>query len=409
MQIKAAQQEVEIAKANTTDGKADHNGEGSYYATADKLANLLIQYKFYQEGYVGEIKYSEWDSNSWATNHVKVTYTNTTTGEEEIAYFDYVTADANDNWLSQSNGDNDNVNLIDHIIVVKKTPEFVYQKNFLSKNTLTITETQDGQLIYKINGSTVDSSSVTRKVDSNGDEYYMYKNKKYTLTGFTGANDGKGINFFSELDFKKGSDAYSKKRADLTEAEMKYSSAISELASMSESTVVASVSNSNSVASSMANSASISNSASESASDSTYASTVNSEKNSEASSESTSTSASAYASLYASLSNSLSGSQSESTSVVESQSTSTSVVESQSTSTSVAESQSTSTSVAESQSTSTSVAESQSTSTSVAESQSTSTSVAESQSTSTSVAESQSTSTSVAESQSTSTSAAESQ
>ena len=47
----------------------------NYYRKADKLANLLIQYSFYQEGYVGEIQYSNWDSDDYTTNSVRVTYT----------------------------------------------------------------------------------------------------------------------------------------------------------------------------------------------------------------------------------------------------------------------------------------------------------------------------------------------
>ena len=283
-EIIKAQEQVKIAQQNDADKEADHDGENSYYAKADQLANLLIKYKFYQEGYVDEITYGEWDSDEYETNHVKIKYTNN--GVEQIAYFDYVTADVNDNWLTGNN--KDNTDLIDHIIVVQKTPEFTYY-GFLG--SLEVSTDIEGNVSYVLNGKSVDASKVERKYDSSGEEYYRYKGKDYKLTGFTGENNGKGVNFFSEADFNAGRDAYSTKRADVTKAEKDKDNAFSTLASMSESAAVASESNSNSVASSMNASTASSASASESASDSSSTSTKDSVASSTESSESVSTSA----------------------------------------------------------------------------------------------------------------------
>ncbi|MDO5403711.1 MAG: hypothetical protein Q4F11_09770, partial [Eubacteriales bacterium] len=101
-EIETAKSEVEAARLNAIKNNqgADHSENGNnYYGYADKLANLLIQYAFYQEGYVGEITYSDWCHDGYVNNNVIVTYIDVNTNETKTAYFDYVTADKDGNVL----------------------------------------------------------------------------------------------------------------------------------------------------------------------------------------------------------------------------------------------------------------------------------------------------------------------
>ena len=132
-QIEVAKAEVEAAqqKAIESNHYLDHESKSNnYYGAGDKLANLLIQYAFYQEGYVGEIMYSEWDSSSYNTNSVKVTYIDST-GATKNAYFDYVTVDKDGNALvsgfydsPERGSQHDNPYVVSGIMVVKKTAEY---------------------------------------------------------------------------------------------------------------------------------------------------------------------------------------------------------------------------------------------------------------------------------------------
>ena len=129
-EIEKAKAEVEKAqnKAKEAGQYLNHDSKSNnYYGEGDKLANLLIKYAFYQEGYVGEILYSEWDSSNYHTNSVKVTYVDST-GATKHAYFDYVTVDKDGNALVSGFADSpdygsqhDNPYVVDGIMVVKKT------------------------------------------------------------------------------------------------------------------------------------------------------------------------------------------------------------------------------------------------------------------------------------------------
>ena len=429
-QISEAQANVAAAKQTAIDDGISLN-EAGYYTAADELANLLVQYSFYQEGYVGGIDYSDWVSTKHDNNYVKVGY-----DEDGEAYFDYVNSDADNENDGAPNADGKHIweneavdaENVDYITVVIKTP--VYTST--SGNTLTCKTDEQGNLKYTltVDGKKKDVSNVEKDKDGNYKVTYtethmegkwiwigwrpVYKEvpvecTKTEVFEFNGQFFDKGELYFSEKDYNGGVDDYHKKREDLTSTEIKQSEAASTLKSTSESASLNSAYNSESV----------SKSASESVSDSTAKSTSLSEslkefqsdseeiaKKSESlksNSESTSTSASNGASEAKSTSESTSTSASNSASEAKSNSESTSVSASESLS--EANSLSTSNSISASNSASEAKSLSESTSTSVAESQSASTSLAESQSTSTSVAESQSTSTSVAESQSTSTSA----
>ncbi len=126
VELKEAQ---EVAKESGQNFNHDSKSN-NYYGYGDKLANLLIQYSFYQEGYVGDIVYSEWDSSNYNTNSVKVTYVDAT-GATKYAYFDYVTVDKDGNALvsgfydsPQRGKEHDNPNVVGGIMVVKKTTEY---------------------------------------------------------------------------------------------------------------------------------------------------------------------------------------------------------------------------------------------------------------------------------------------
>ncbi|SDH28978.1 epidermal growth factor receptor substrate 15, partial [Pseudobutyrivibrio sp. 49] len=129
-QIEEAQAELKAAQADAIahGERLNHTpASNNYYGYGDKLANLLIQYSFYQEGYVGEILYSDWDSSNYNTNSVKVTYIDAA-GETKYAYFDYVTVDQNGDalvpGLTTGWGQNDNANIVSGIMVVKKTTQY---------------------------------------------------------------------------------------------------------------------------------------------------------------------------------------------------------------------------------------------------------------------------------------------
>ena len=129
-EIEKAQAELKAAQADAIahGERLNHTpASNNYYGYGDKLANLLIQYSFYQEGYVGEILYSDWDSSNYNTNSVKVTYIDAA-GQTKYAYFDYVTVDqAGDALvpgLTTGWGENDNANIVSGIMVVKKTTQY---------------------------------------------------------------------------------------------------------------------------------------------------------------------------------------------------------------------------------------------------------------------------------------------
>ncbi len=133
-QIEQARVELKNAQNNAirTGTWLNHDSKSNnYYGYGDKLANLLIQYSFYQEGIVGEILESTWNSSHYDTNSVKVTYLDAA-GETKYAYFDYVTVDSDGNALvsgfydsPERGSQHDNPYVVDGIMVVRKTAEYV--------------------------------------------------------------------------------------------------------------------------------------------------------------------------------------------------------------------------------------------------------------------------------------------
>ena len=188
-QIEEAKAALDAAKEQAkADGQyLNHSSESNnYYGYGDKLANLLIQYSFYQEGYVGEILYSDWDSSNYNTNSVCVTYVDAA-GETKYAYFDYVTVDSDGNALVSGFYDSpswgaqhDNPNVVDGIMVVKKAVEY----KDASGNVLTwdyATETaEDGTETtvcrYYVNGSQI-ADGVDVKINADKTFTLSWKNE----------------------------------------------------------------------------------------------------------------------------------------------------------------------------------------------------------------------------------------
>lgn len=279
--ISAAQKTVSEAEA----GKS--TVDGNYYRAADQLANLLIQYKFYQEGFVGDIECSKWVSNTsssgYVQNYVKVTY-NTKEKDEsgnyikDEAYFDYVTADRADEWLFGQKGKENNTQYIDHILIVKKTPIYesddgsrfmnaetvegtsVYYegtKDTIEKDEQRIAVSQGEQEITEdgvtkivkteVTGNNREGFTVkkTVSVKDSGEELTVTTKTYKKLNKFL----NKGDNYFSEKDFNEGKDDYQQKRTSLTEAEKKKNSASEAAVKISNSIVSKSTENANSLVS----------------------------------------------------------------------------------------------------------------------------------------------------------------
>ena len=212
-QIKEAQKKVQDALQAAKDAgqHVDHKTDGNnYYQYADELANLLIQYKFYQEDRVKDIQHSEWDSSGYTNNHVKVTYTGSD-GKQHTEYFDYVTADSADRRLDEVDKNKkwwesekkENPDYIDHIYVTKKE---VTSAQLLDTNGNEIeTFIHMGIEQYKINGkwhngyrtTNAEGKTVIRWGDNNELEYTYG-----TIYEF----NGKGTSYFSEVEFNKGLD-----------------------------------------------------------------------------------------------------------------------------------------------------------------------------------------------------------
>ena len=179
-QIEQAKAELEAAQQKAIESNQYLNHESksnNYYGAGDKLANLLIQYAFYQEGYVGEITYSQWDSSSYHTNSVKVTYIDST-GATKYAYFDYVTVDSDGNALVSGfydspnyGAEHDNPYVVDGIMVVKKTVQYTdAYGNILTwkYETETVADgTEQTVCRYYVNGSAL-RSDVAVNVSGDG-------------------------------------------------------------------------------------------------------------------------------------------------------------------------------------------------------------------------------------------------
>ena len=178
-QIEEAKEALEAAQAEAIANGQNLNHDSNsnnYYGYGDTLANLLIQYAFYQEGYVGEILYSEWDSSNYNTNSVKVTYVDAS-GETKYAYFDYVTVDSDGNALvsgfydSPSYGSqHDNPNVVAGIMVVKKTVQYTDGNGNILTWDYTTETAEDGTETsvchYYVNGAEVaDNVTVTLNDD----------------------------------------------------------------------------------------------------------------------------------------------------------------------------------------------------------------------------------------------------
>ena len=314
--IEAASRTLDTVQQKYVD--ANDIVRGDYWTAGNNLANLLVQYRFYQESQVKNIDTSTWEQNKNNGNNVKVTYTDSI-GNKQEAYFDYITIDRDGNALMDNEGHEirgvnnaySRANNISGIMVVKKTP--VYDRN--------------GNLA----GFTTDTSDVKH-------EYQNYHGE---------TKDGnfadKGYVYFTIKDFEKGVDNYHKERSDVTSVSESASTLKSESESLSQSD-------------------SLSRSASESSSDDFSNSVSDSLKTSESDSKSRSESFSDSASKSESASTSESESISESASISESQSEMDSLSQEDSESKSESTSKSASTSRSESNSISESTSKSASTS-----------------------------------------------
>lgn len=152
-QIKEAQK---VVADNKKDAELNHRNDLSksgYYRAADKLANLLIQYKFYQEDNVKEIKFSDWNSNSKENNYVVVKYIDKN-GKEQYAYFDYITVNKSDIRVEKNKA-----NQVDHIYVLQKTPKLEFE----SKDRF---------------GNYILWDKLTYKLDENNNKIFYHNEKK---------------------------------------------------------------------------------------------------------------------------------------------------------------------------------------------------------------------------------------
>ena len=345
---------------------------GSYYRAADKLANLLIQYKFYQEGYVDDIEYSNWVSDTasskYVQNYVRVTY-KAEDGSTNYAYFDYVTEDADGNVLFGTK-DESNRAKFDHIQLLEKTPIFENQASEgETKDEFSFkTDTEGNILGYQLNGEEISEGTVefvdevSGKVTSKKTTSVTGNNYRgYTVTETTQELDedgnvintveqakrydnlkkftGKGKVYFSEADFNNGNDDYHQKRSELTDAETKKSNVDSTVESLSKRASSNSESNA-SLLSEIQGSASDSLDSAVSESIQISASASDSASTAKATSESNSTSADTSASAARSTSegNSTSAADSASTAKATSEENSTSASDSASTVRSLSES-----------------------------------------------------------------------
>ncbi|MGN0426821.1 MAG: hypothetical protein ACI4F0_03380, partial [Agathobacter sp.] len=141
--------------------------DNGFYTVGDELAELLIRYAFYQEGYVTNISYSAWDNKNsasgYAINNVKVEYVDTA-GVIHVAYFDYVTVDKDGVALvNPDNGgaisDSNNPDKVGGIMVVIKETEYRNGNDVL---TWAITQDADGNDVttYYVNGEALDSNTI---------------------------------------------------------------------------------------------------------------------------------------------------------------------------------------------------------------------------------------------------------
>ena len=342
--------EIEAARADLQDaldvayangGYLNHDAtSNNFYGYGDILANKLIQYKFYQEGYVGEITYSQWDSSNYTTNSVKVKYLDSA-GQTKYAYFDYVTVDENGEALvpgitipSYSSRNTYAYSDAVGIMVVQKSVKYTSTSNSYKNQPLTWTYSSDGTVCtYKVGNKTVDSKNVT--LNSDGSYTVKINGLSYTFKpSFVASEDQtiyknnlgedcegnfgtKGYYYYSEQDFENGKDDYHEERSEITSRSISYSEIASESTTLSES-VEASLSNSASASEarsdSLSASASASQSASEARSDSLSESAENSESSSQSRSDSMSESAAESESASESRSESISESLSDSNS-----------------------------------------------------------------------------------------------
>lgn len=124
-----AKVDAKVDAAKKGNGKID----ASYYRAADELTKAMIEYYAAVEGFDGDIDFTNgYCNNKWVSNGIdhnnnfKQNYLETTytSGDmQDIVYYDYVNADKAGKWLTDT-PDQDNANLIDHIVVLEKTPIF---------------------------------------------------------------------------------------------------------------------------------------------------------------------------------------------------------------------------------------------------------------------------------------------
>ncbi|MDY6355126.1 MAG: hypothetical protein SPL66_10025, partial [Lachnospiraceae bacterium] len=212
------------ANRDKTLGNVVYNGDvkeyqgQSFWDIADKLANALIQYRYYQEDKVKDIKYSDWKKGQGTNqngNYVKVDYTQSGSNKTNSSYFDYVVTDKTGKVIYYSNktgqGNLDKDMPADQVFGIAVLQKIAYLEGT--------------QLRFKDSGKKPTYSTY----DENGN---VISNK----------NDGnfnvKGDYYFSTDSYKRGEDDYNKKRSELNSTSTLKSNideSVSELKSASES------------------------------------------------------------------------------------------------------------------------------------------------------------------------------
>ena len=210
--IEAAKQktqaELDWYKAKGIDLHVYHDGH-NYYTIANDLAELLIKYSFYQEGIVDGINYSKWDNGGYTNNSVKVSYT--ANGQEQYAYFDYVTVDQNGVALTNPDGSalknngSHNPNNVSGIMIVKKTVAYTDNGKILN------IDIQEGKTVYKVDGQEIPAENV--RLNEDGTYTVSYKKSTETATGSTEAaisydrNASWGNQYFDEKGIIKNAES----------------------------------------------------------------------------------------------------------------------------------------------------------------------------------------------------------
>ena len=177
-----------------------------FFTEANKLADLIIQYRFYQNDGVKTITHSSWTDNKSTNNYVKVDYKDQN-GKDQTAYFDYVLIDANgvttynQDGSEKKDGSSTHAGKVYGIAVLQKTYDYTEYKWF-----------SEAVIHFKDSGN---------KLTYKGEDGRNYNGNFKT----------KGDYIYSSIEYERGKDDYSTKRSELTSA----SARKSQIESLSES------------------------------------------------------------------------------------------------------------------------------------------------------------------------------